>query len=338
MSSLFARIGLLTFIICPCVSNGQVEDFKGVNFKTADSIAQLYPHYPLRDMAGLARQLTGALPTDVEKFRAIYLWTCLNIENDYYLFRENQLKRTRLKDAEQVRQWNKAFFPKVMETLLKKQRTVCTGYAYLIRELALRAGLSCVMIDGYGRTSQANLGGTGTPNHSWNAIELNHKWYLCDATWSSGAIDMGKREFSKNYNDTYFLLEPTLFISNHYPLDSTWALTKEKPTLREFLEKPLVYSGALQYKIAGMEPKIFTVKAERGNPVLFKFKSEAGKSIEKVELQIKAVGPVISTNKEFALATDGAVSFSHIFNYKGRLAVHILLNGSYVSSYSLDVE
>ena len=38
---------------------------------------------------------------------------------------------------------------------------------------------------------QANVGGTGVANHSWNAVQLNSNWYLCDATWSSGPARLG---------------------------------------------------------------------------------------------------------------------------------------------------
>jgi hypothetical protein len=320
------------------VAHGQIEDFATTNFTKADSVAQLYPQYSLRDMHGLARKLSEPLSTDVEKFRAIYLWTCLNIENDYYLFRENQIKRARLKDAQEVAKWNKKFYPIVMEALLKKHRTVCTGYAYLIRELALHAGLSCVMIDGYGRTSQANVGGDAKPNHSWNAVRLNGKWYLCDATWSSGAIDMGKREFSKSYNDTYFLLEPHLFIANHYPVDSAWTLTREKPTLLEFLQKPLVYSGALQHKIYGFEPETFTIHVERGRPTTFRFKDRGHLALDKVELQIKAYGTSSLFPKEFRQTPDGYISVEHVFTSRGHLILHLLVNGTYVSSYTVDVD
>jgi hypothetical protein len=334
----FVFLFLVAFLLTISAAFSQREDFANASFRMADSIAQLYPGYPLRDIRGLARKLTESLPSDVEKFRAIYLWTCLNVENDYYLFRENQLKRARLKDAEQIRKWNKEFFPRVMETLLKKQKTVCTGYAYLIRELALHAGLSCVMIDGYGRTSQANVGGDDTPNHSWNAVRLNNKWYLCDATWSSGAIDMGKREFSKDYNDTYFLLEPKLFISNHYPMDSSWALSKERPTLLEFLQKPLVYDGALRYNFDHFEPKTFRINAERAKPIVFSFRNNDHQTIDKIELQVHANGTTSVVRKDFWQKDDSSVHVEHIFTSKGRLVVHMLVNGAFVSSYSIEVD
>src|SRR5258706_2459615 len=182
MNSFFIK-ALVTTLIAILISvlnlSGQVEDFAGIDFRKADSIALLYPHHSLRDIRGLAEKLSRPLSSDAEKFRCIYLWVCFNIENDYILFQKNKLKREKLKNPEELLQWNKKFSPIVFETLVKKHRTLCTGYAYLIRELALYAGLSCELIDGYGRSAKSNVGGQGIPNHTWNAVRLNNKWYLC---------------------------------------------------------------------------------------------------------------------------------------------------------------
>jgi transglutaminase/protease-like cytokinesis protein 3 len=197
------RISLLAFAFLTIVSCvlGQVEDFTNIDFRKADSIARLYPNHSLDDLRSLAVKLTVPLPTDVEKFRAIYTWTCLNIANDYVLFDKNRRMREKFKNnPEELKSWNKGFSRTVFETLRKKKRTVCTGYAYLLRELASHVGISCVIVDGYGRNAIANISGSGSVNHSWTAVHLDNKWYLCDATWSSGAMDMEQKDFVKTNN------------------------------------------------------------------------------------------------------------------------------------------
>jgi transglutaminase/protease-like cytokinesis protein 3 len=220
---------------------GQMEDFAQTNLSKADSMARLYSNYSLYDIKGLAEKLTANLATDIEKFRAIYLWICYNIDNDYALYQLNKLRREKIKDPLAQQEWNKEFHNLVVEMMLQKKRTVCTGYAYLVRELALYAGLSCVMIDGYGRTGRVSKGVQLTPNHSWNAVQLNDKWYLCDPTWSSGAIDAQTKRFLRRFNDSYFLADPRVFIQKHYPADSAWMLVDKnnRPTLEEFLNRPL---------------------------------------------------------------------------------------------------
>jgi transglutaminase/protease-like cytokinesis protein 3 len=283
-------------------------------------------------------KLTVPLPTDVEKFRAIYTWTCLNIANDYVLFDKNRRMREKFKNnPEELKSWNKGFSRTVFETLRKKKRTVCTGYAYLLRELASHVGISCVIVDGYGRNAIANISGSGSVNHSWTAVHLDNKWYLCDATWSSGAMDMEQKDFVKNYDDCYFLLDPSLFIRNHYPLDSTWMLLDDKPTLQEFLNRPLVYQSFFQYKIKHVVPETFEVTATKRQPVSFQFTRDDNAPIEKIELSIKSPGTVYKAYPELHTDVPGGFSFTHTFSSKGMHTVHVLLDNRYVFTYTVKV-
>ena len=88
-----------------------------------------------------------------------------------------------------------------------------------MRELCSYAGIPCVIVDGYGKTSTPSK----YPNHSWNAVQLNNKWYLCDATWASGVIDMRNLQYEKDYKEIYFLTDPVDFTRTHEPLDKAWA-------------------------------------------------------------------------------------------------------------------
>jgi transglutaminase/protease-like cytokinesis protein 3 len=316
---------------------GQIEDFPQTDFKKADSIAQLYPDHSLADLKGLSDKLTSPLPSDVEKFRALYTWVCLNIDNDYRLFYKNQHNRKKLSDnPEALDTWNKKFSIVVFKTLRNKRSTVCTGYAYLLRELALYAGISCLIVDGYGRTAQSNIGGEGIPNHSWTAVQLNNKWYLCDATWSSGAIDTQEKKFVKHYNDIYFLLDPELFIRNHYPQDTTKMLLQNGPTLTEFLNRPLIYNSIFQYNIKQLRPETFEVTAKKGEPVFFEF-SKNDRVIEMVELSIKGPGGISSIRPSFQQDASGLTSIAHTFTMKGTHIVHVLLNNSYAFTYTIKV-
>lgn len=328
----FLSLNVLSFQLM-----GQIEDFKQTNFLKADSIAQLYPRHSLQDIRGLAIKLTGQLNTDVEKFRAIYQWTCHNIENDYSLFIKNKEMREKLNPTE-LEKWNKNLNRIVLQTLVNNYRTVCTGYAYLIRELALHAGLSCVSIDGYGRTAQANVGGRGIPNHSWNAIQLNNKWYLCDATWSSGAIDLENKRFLKDYNDTYFLLDPSLFIRNHYPMNLEWALLKRSPSLDEFINGPLVYSHSFEYKIDSISPGVFNPTILKGEKIQFRFHQKGGPPISKAELRIWLMADFDSLTPNLKQEPGNFTVMEHTFKRRGPHVVHILFKSNYVFTYSVNVK
>lgn len=312
----------------------QHPDFASTDFSKADSIAERYPDYSLKDLNDLAVKLTAPLHTDQEKFRSIYFWVCTNIENDYADYAEVKRMREKMKShPEAFRQWNQTFGKHSFQKLIRQHKTICTGYASLVRELAGRAGLSCVVVDGYGRTSQANVGGEGIPNHSWNAVKLNNKWYLCDATWSSGAVNPQQGTFIKSYNNSYFMADPALFARNHYPLDTSWLLLPKKPTRVEFLEGPLVYSAVYKKKIIPVSPESFEVTASKGKALPFCFKSSSGQPVKKVELEINGYKRSVA-----ATIVDGMYTLDHIFTSRGTYLVHLLLDNEYVFSYTVKVK
>lgn len=213
---------VFTFVL---TVEAQQSDFKTIDFWRADYIAAQYKGEDLHNLPGLAFNLTSQLSTDVEKFRAIYYWICHNIGGDYYLMAENDRMRNKLKaDPTSLNEWNRKFKREVFRILLEDKRTLCTGYAYLLKELSQLAGLECVIVYGYGPTNTMKLNRGDAPNHSWNAVKLNGKWYLCDPTWSSGVIDMTVLLFEPLYEDSYFLMDPEQFAESHQPIDKHWEL------------------------------------------------------------------------------------------------------------------
>lgn len=329
-ASLTFLIVVLLFVRLPA----QISDFAGTDFRKADSIAAMYAGHSLKDLKSLAGKLTIQLHTEEEKFRSIYKWVCDNIENDYDFYFLNKTRREKISDAEKLKAWNVKFRARVLEKLFNEQKTVCTGYAYLMMKLSAYAGLTCVIVDGYGRTAQANIGGPGIPNHSWNAILLHNKWYLCDATWSSGAIDTEARRFVKRFDNAYFLAEPSLFVRNHYPSDSAWILMKDKPTLQEFLNRPLIYSSIYRYEIYPLFPETFDVAITMGEPVSFCFRKNTETSFEKITLRI---GNSETMDLHPHVESNGVYCVDYTFKSRRRHVVHIMLDSSYVFSYNVRV-
>jgi len=219
------HIILLLFFIFTLSLYAQRSDFKEINFQRADNIANQYKGEELYNLPMLVHNLTATLHTDVERFRAIYYWVCHNISGDYDLMYKTDRARKNLKnDPESLAVWNAKFKKEVFNRLRHKKETLCTGYAYLVKEMSNLAGLECEIINGKGPTNKMKFEDLDGPNHSWNAIKLHGKWYLCDPTWSSGVIDMSAFLFEFNYEDTYFLMEPSTFAEDHQPLDTRWLL------------------------------------------------------------------------------------------------------------------
>ena len=125
-------------------ATAQISDFSTITFEKADKVALEYKNERLTNLPELSHKLTSGLTTDIEKFRAIYMWVCSNVANDYKLYSKNMRKRHRFKnDSVKLKEWNDKFKKVVFRKLLKDNKTICTGYAYLVKELANLANIDC---------------------------------------------------------------------------------------------------------------------------------------------------------------------------------------------------
>lgn len=334
------RVVAITLLLSVFLSlnlRAQTAGWGRTEFRKADSIATLYPGHSLDNLKGLADKLTRHLPTEKEKFRAIYKWVCDNIAFDYRLYLKIKDKRERSTGPAELSAWNKELSAQVFERLRKDRKTICTGYAYLLKQLAWHAGIASVIVDGYGRTSQANIRGTGAANHSWNAVKLNNKWYLCDPTWSSGVYDRSTG-FIRMFNDAYFLTDPAQFIRDHYPLDESWTLLNNKPMLTEFLNAPFVYRAAFDYGLDLVSPQKIDITTEKGATVSFRFAKNDSKAIENAALRIERSGIINTAYHQVDQDPSGLCRIDHTFTTKGKHTVNVLLNDTYVLAYTVTVK
>ncbi len=330
---------VLVFFICT-ISYGQRRDFKALNFNKADSIAALHKGASLKNLPLLVHKLTTDLTTDVEKFRAIYTWVSTNIANDYSGYLKTKKKRKKLAtDTQALTQWNNSYTPKVFKKLIEEQKTACTGYAYLIRELSTLANIQCKIINGYGRTANIYLNTESIPNHSWNAVLLDNKWYLCDATWSAGKIiiDDGKTQFKSDFFDGYFLPDPKVFIKNHYPVTPKWALLQKPPTFKAFLEGPLIYKEAFKPIIIPTTPAKMHLTVHKNEHISFKLVTHHTLRSENLSLLLdngstsSTVQPKITTNKNHC-------TLQYTFSKAGKYDVHIKAADKVIATYVVRVK
>jgi hypothetical protein len=318
-------------LLVPVALLAQQAHIHPARWAKADSVAARYPGHAVTNLKGLSDKLTLPFTTDVEKFRAIYTWVCTNIDNDYTLFQINERQALKLKhDPAALDAWRREFSKRVYQVLARHNRTVCTGYAYLLRELAHHAGIRCEIVHGYGRTARSNIRGQGDVNHSWNAVQLDGQWYLCDATWSSGAIDPTQGTFVKSYNDSYFLADPALFARNHYPVDTAYALLRNKPSLQEFLNAPIIYNNIYKYGAAPVAPTGFDVEAKKGEAMMFQFSAE---TMGRVTVRSGNVSEDVVVAPE----GEGKYCFDYAFTARGRQVVHVLVDELYVWTYTIVV-
>ena len=68
---------------------------------------------------------------------------------------------------------------------LISKKTVCAGYALILKEIMDRNGIDCEYVEG--RTKENGGGG-----HAWNIVHINGKKYPIDLTWDNGKFRAGK--------------------------------------------------------------------------------------------------------------------------------------------------
>lgn len=96
------------------------------------------------------------------------------------------------------------------DKFFQDRRTVCSGYAHLLYRLLIAMNYeeeNIRNITGYSKGNGYSV--YVEPNksdHEWNAVKINGKWCLLDATWDYNKTD---------YN--YFCNKPECFVRDHFP-------------------------------------------------------------------------------------------------------------------------
>lgn len=165
----------------------------------------------------LAQYLSMGANSDTEKARAIYRWVTDRIAYDAKAF------------------FNKTSSSVGPDAVFQSRLAACAGYAALFERLAKESGLEAVTISGYAKGFGYATGGSmAEPNHDWNAVKIDGKWQLIDATWGSGYVSDGASV--KKFSETFFLPSPEQLAFTHLPQDANWQLRSERPLSKSEFE------------------------------------------------------------------------------------------------------
>ncbi len=161
-------------------------------------------------------QLTSVYSDDKSKARSIYTWIALNIDYDNEAVPGNGMN-----DQKAINVW-------------REKRAVCEGYANLFAMMCRLAGLESRVIIGYVRERDGQP--LQYPNHAWNSVMIDGKWYLLDVTWASLQW-RGDRSRTANVTEVmnmFFLTDPREMIYTHLPEDPYWQLQNSFVSLEQF--------------------------------------------------------------------------------------------------------
>lgn len=328
------RLLILLFLFTvPFISSGQSSSIPA-DYRRADSIALSLSGKRIKDPEQLVKQLTDSLPTDVEKARAIFRWITANIRYD-----SKELARIekadfridkRFRSEAHARRWKGRNYYRKVYKALRKRKAVCEGYAMLFKHLCSWANIEAEVIGGHSRSYQDKIGKYKRPLHAWNAVKLNGKWHLLDATWASGSIHPITENFIFRFSDYYFLTPPEQFVMNHYPTDKHWLLMAEYPTVKEFYRSPIPHEGYFTQNILAVTPGEGVIRAEPDETVTLRLRLADGHSITQlscIRAQKKSSDPLRYLSSQLVQVAEHEWELQICFPKKENFSFDVYLNG-----------
>ncbi len=239
-------------------------------------------------LPALAGRLTQGKKNELEKVTAIFKWITHNIsyrtKNGYRFLDKNRQKSEIIPEAEEAP--IKPLNLLVAEAVLKKGEAVCDGYSRLFVTLCELAGIRSEVIVGYARTgSNKPVKGFGV-NHYWNAVMIEGKWHLLDATWASGYLSRQGDVFIRDFDEKYFLAEPEEFIKDHFPDDPRSTLLPDSKIPDEFRYSPFRHRAYNKYNFVSYTPSTGIINAYIGDTISLNLEAAIpdGRSISPSEL------------------------------------------------------
>jgi len=176
---------------------------------------------PQKYLPDVVARLTNGVADSFQKVKIIHDWICNNIAYDAQMY----LGYSRYKSQDYV-------------TVIKNKLAVCAGYAGLFNQMCTLAGIEAITISGYskGHGYRGNI--DYGPDHDWNAVKLNKKWYLVDVTWDAGYL-YGKT-FVKKYTTNYLFLDSRPFLYSHLPVQNKYQFFAPVLTKTQFVDEPFI--------------------------------------------------------------------------------------------------
>ena len=159
------------------------------NMHTNDNI------YTLGEMVDIVTEIenieSGLNPNWDDLQKLIYFIGQLKNRIMYHPFHENQPS----KDIRSLRG-------------LFSRKTVCAGYALILKEICDRNGIECQYVEGCCRQADIDK---GYLTHAWNIVKINGQYVPVDLTWNAGAHKRGKM---LDIDDLFNVNE---FVKSHIP-------------------------------------------------------------------------------------------------------------------------
>lgn len=284
---------LFAFILaCPLFSlNAQTNSFEKIDAHAAQLDVEF------SNIENLARAITEPCTSDLEKFRAIYMWIAHHVRYDCRKFHHPDRPSFRAPSQAALEAKMAAYQAKQVAKTAKYKKGVCQDYSELFTALCDAEGLTSQVIEGNARDFHKPYRNAHNNPHAWNAIEIEGQWYLLDVTWGAGYTDPEVRKFTQKVGPGFFMTPPDRFAQNHFPDDPKWQLLDQPFSKKSFSAQPMLNYGQDKYPILdfskdistvdgafnrvikfklGEQPKYFALTTQTGRPIKFKQEQKDG--------------------------------------------------------------
>jgi len=203
-----APLWVLPWLLACLSGPVHAEVFDQIDYARIDDQVTKTPDSAETSVETLAAHLVTPARNDLERAWSIFRWMADNVTYDVESLLAGHMPAS---DSQSV---------------LERRSSVCEGYANLFAALAKAAGLEVVKITGHAKGYGYAVGGDDTQpsNHAWNAVRIDGRWRLIDATWGAGHFDPEERAFTRSLQPHYFLTPPDEFVAGHFPEDDRWQL------------------------------------------------------------------------------------------------------------------
>ncbi len=224
----------ITIVSLYSVDGQNVSDgFVDPRYAAADAHADATPNSVERSIESLGSYLASVGAEDILRARALYRWLAINVEYDVDDLLSNNVSSQSPDDV------------------LRSRSAVCSGYSRLASALGAAMGLEVEVIDGwskgYGYTAGQLL--VGPTNHAWVAVKIDGDWRLMDPTWGAGYLNE-QHQFTRRFQEHYFLTDPEDFVFDHLPEDEEWQLLDRPVSPNEFAAlaylQPMFFQAGLR--------------------------------------------------------------------------------------------
>ncbi|WP_397447398.1 transglutaminase domain-containing protein [Polaribacter sp. R77954] len=244
------------------------------DFEKVDAKVLQYPRFSKAD--DLANKIESDFTTDAEKARAAFFWFTKNIRynlKEYYNPKQRYYRFSYASEAEKEQKLQ-AVKDKLIEATFRNKTGVCEEYAQSFKKICDLLHIEAAVIKGYVRNSAREIGKMpNTTNHAWNAVKLNGKWIILDATWAAGFERNGK--WIRKFNNYFFDMPKDKIFKTHFPDDQLWVLRFGRMSLQEFYNQPIYSDTFLGLSTELIAPKKGIINVKPSENITLKFKDLA---------------------------------------------------------------